>query len=90
VAASTFAEPGRVESTAVQEAMSALSPPQRQAAQAPYSLSGPGGLEAVCAAIEKAVMPFTDPVTGGDQHEERVPVGQCSKVSAAKVSARRL
>ena len=46
VAASTFAEPGRVESTAVHEAMSALSPPQRQAAHAPYSLSAPGGLEA--------------------------------------------
>ncbi|MGI8451818.1 MAG: class I SAM-dependent methyltransferase [Streptosporangiaceae bacterium] len=46
VAASTFAEPGRVESTVVSEAMSALSPPQRQAAHAPYSLSAPGGLEA--------------------------------------------
>jgi hypothetical protein len=46
VAASTFAEPGRVESTAVHEAMSALSPPQRQAVHAPYSLSAPGGLEA--------------------------------------------
>jgi SAM-dependent methyltransferase len=46
VAASTFAEPGRVESTAVHEAMSALSPPRRQAAHEPYSLSAPGGLEA--------------------------------------------
>ena len=46
VAASTFAEPGRVESAAVHEAMSALSPPQRQAAHAPYSLSEPGNLEA--------------------------------------------
>jgi SAM-dependent methyltransferase len=112
VAASTFADPERVESTAVHEAMSALSPPQRQAAHAPYSLSAPGGLEAglaaaglrveasgevvcvwrydsladacrgllssaggtraaqdagreaVCAAIEKAVVPFTDPATG--------------------------
>ena len=112
VAASTFAEPERAESTAVHEAMSALSPPQRQAAHAPYSLSAPGGLEAglaaaglrveasgevvcvwrydsladacrgllssaggtraaqdagreaVCAAIEKAVAPFTDPATG--------------------------
>jgi hypothetical protein len=92
--------------------MSALSPPQRQAAHAPYSLSAPGGLEgglaaaglrveasgevvcvwrydsladacrgllssaggtraaqdagreAVCAAIEKAVAPFTDSATG--------------------------
>jgi SAM-dependent methyltransferase len=49
VAASTFAEPGRVESTAVHEAMSALSPPRRQAAHAPYSLSAPGGLEAALA-----------------------------------------
>ena len=50
VAASTFAEPGRVESTVVHEAMSALGPPQRQAAHAPYSLSAPGGLEAGLAA----------------------------------------
>ena len=112
VAASTFAEPGRVESTVVHEAMSALSPARRQAAHAPYSLSAPGGLEAglagaglragasgevecvwrygsladacrgllssaggtraaqdagreaVEAAIAKAVLPFTDPVTG--------------------------
>jgi SAM-dependent methyltransferase len=112
VAASTFAEPGRVESTAVHEAMSALSPPRRQAAHAPYSLPAPGNLgaglagaglrvgasgevecvwrydsladawrgllssaggtraaqdvgrEAVEAAIEKAVAPFTDPATG--------------------------
>jgi SAM-dependent methyltransferase len=64
VAASTFARPDRVESTAVHEAMSALSPPQRQAEHAPYSLSAPGGRKAVAAAIEKAVVPFTDPATG--------------------------
>ena len=50
MAASTFAEPERAESTAVHEAMSALSPPQRQADHAPYSLSAPGGLEAGLAA----------------------------------------
>jgi SAM-dependent methyltransferase len=132
VAASTFAEPKRTESTAVHEAMSALSPPQRQAAHAPYSLSAPGGLEAglgatglrveatgevvcvwrydsladacrgllssaggtraaqdagreaVCAAIEKAVAPFTDPATGV------ISMRNVFRwVSAAKVSARR-
>lgn len=46
VAASLFAEPERNESTAIHEAMSALSPPQRQAAHAPYSLSAAGNLEA--------------------------------------------
>ena len=50
MAASTFAEPERAESTAVHEAMSALSPPQRQAEHAPYSLSAPGGLEGGLAA----------------------------------------
>ena len=49
VAASTFAEPGRVGSTVVNEAMSALSPPRRQAVHAPYSLSAPGNLEAALA-----------------------------------------
>jgi SAM-dependent methyltransferase len=50
VAASTFAEPERCESTAVHEAMSALSPPERQSAHAPYSLSEPGNLESALAA----------------------------------------
>jgi hypothetical protein len=56
VAASTFAEPGRVESTVFHEAMSALSPPRRQAVHAPYSLSAPGNLEAALeeAALEEA------------------------------------
>jgi SAM-dependent methyltransferase len=50
VAASTFAEPERCESTAVHVAMSALSPPERQSAHAPYSLSEPGNLESALAA----------------------------------------
>lgn len=45
VAASLFAEPPRNESTAIHLAMSALSPPVRQAAHQPYALSAPGGLE---------------------------------------------
>jgi SAM-dependent methyltransferase len=45
VAASLFAEPERNQSTAIHEAMSALSPPRRQAAHAPYSLSAAGNLE---------------------------------------------
>jgi SAM-dependent methyltransferase len=49
VAASLFAEPNRNESTAIHEAMSSLSPPQRQAAHAPYSLSEPGSLETALA-----------------------------------------
>jgi SAM-dependent methyltransferase len=112
VAVAAFAEPERSESTAVHLAMSALSPPQRQTAHAPYSLSDPGNLEsglaaaglrlavagevecvwrydtladaqrgllssaggtraaqdsgreAVRAAIESAVAPFTEPATG--------------------------
>jgi SAM-dependent methyltransferase len=112
VAVAAFAEPERSESTAVHLAMSALSPPERQTAHAPYSLSAPGNLEsgladaglrlaasgevecvwrygtladarrgllssaggaraaqdsgreAVSAAIEPALAPFTDPVTG--------------------------
>jgi len=112
VAASTFAEPERSESTAVHLAMSALSPAERQTEHEPYSLSAPGNLEsglaaaglrltgagevecewrydtlaearrgllssaggtraaqdsgreAVSAAIESAVIPFTDPASG--------------------------
>jgi SAM-dependent methyltransferase len=45
VAASLFAEPERNESTAIHQAMSALSPPVRQAEHQPYALSAPGGLE---------------------------------------------
>ena len=45
VAASLFAEPERNESTAIHVAMSALSPPVRQAEHQPYALSAPGGLE---------------------------------------------
>jgi SAM-dependent methyltransferase len=45
VAASLFAEPERCESTAIHVAMSALSPPARQAGHQPYALSAPGGLE---------------------------------------------
>ena len=45
VAVSLFAEPERCESTAFHVAMSAWSPPVRQAAHQPYALSGPGGLE---------------------------------------------
>jgi SAM-dependent methyltransferase len=46
VAASMFAAPERSESTAIHLAMSALSPPERQADHAPYALSAPGNLEA--------------------------------------------
>ncbi len=107
-----FAEPERAQSTAVHEAMSALSPPARASDHAPYALSAPGNLEsalesaglavdtagevecewsyrevshalrglmgsaggtraiedagadAVRAAIEGALVPFTDPATG--------------------------
>jgi len=45
VGASLFAEPERCESTAIHVAMSALSPPVRQAAHQPYALSATGGLE---------------------------------------------
>jgi SAM-dependent methyltransferase len=45
VAASLFAEPERCESTAIHVAMSALSPPVRQADHQPYALSAPEGLE---------------------------------------------
>ena len=45
VAASLFAEPDRNESTAVHNAMSGLSPRERQVEHEPYSLSGPGNLE---------------------------------------------
>ena len=40
-----FAEPDRVQSTAVHLAMAALSPPERESDHAPYALSSPGGLE---------------------------------------------
>ncbi len=50
VAVGTFAGPERAESTAVHEAMAALSPPRRQADHAPYSLSGPQRLSAALAA----------------------------------------
>lgn len=45
-----FAEPDRVQSTAVHLAMAALSPPERESDHAPYALSSPGGLEAALAA----------------------------------------
>jgi SAM-dependent methyltransferase len=112
VGAAAFAEPERVQSTAVHLAMAALSPPGREAEHEPYALSVPGGLAAaltsaglvvtaqgevecawryataadavraligsaggtravqdagraaVRAAIENAVIPFTDPATG--------------------------
>ncbi len=46
VAAGMFAEPERSQSTAIHLAMSALSPPARDADHAPYALSAPGNLEA--------------------------------------------
>jgi len=46
VGLAAFAEPDRVQSTAVHLAMAALSPPEREAEHAPYALSSPGGLEA--------------------------------------------
>jgi SAM-dependent methyltransferase len=112
VAAAGFAEPDRVQSTAIHLAMAALSPPERESEHAPYALSSPGGLEtalavaglsvagrgevecvwryetaadavraligsaggtravqdagrpAVRAAIEEALIPFTDPAAG--------------------------
>jgi SAM-dependent methyltransferase len=45
VAVAMFAEPQRCESTAVHLALSALSPPERQAVHQPYSLSPAGNLE---------------------------------------------
>jgi SAM-dependent methyltransferase len=45
-----FAEPERNESTAIHEAMTALSPPARAAEHEPYALSAPGNLEAALAA----------------------------------------
>jgi len=45
VGLAAFAEPGRVQSTAVHLAMAALSPPERESEHAPYALSSPGGLE---------------------------------------------
>lgn len=45
-----FAEPERNESTAIHDAMTALSPPKRAAEHAPYALSAPGNLEAAFAA----------------------------------------
>ena len=40
-----FAEPERAQSTAIHIAMSALTPPAREADHAPYALSAPGNLE---------------------------------------------
>ncbi|MHC5794794.1 class I SAM-dependent methyltransferase [Lacisediminihabitans sp. FW035] len=107
-----FAEPERSQSTAIHDAMTRLSPPERSADHQPYALSAPGNLEAalgaaglveldrgevectwsyettadavrglrgsgggtravedvgaqaVGAAIEAALVPFTDPTTG--------------------------
>ena len=50
VGVAAFAEPDRVQSTAVHRAMAALSPPDRDSEHAPYALSAPGGLEAALAA----------------------------------------
>ena len=50
VAIGTFAGPDRAESTAVHEAMAALSPPQRQADHAPYALTPENLAQALAAA----------------------------------------
>jgi SAM-dependent methyltransferase len=50
-----FAEPERAQSTAIHEAMSALSPPARASDHAPYALSAPGNLEAALAAAGLSV-----------------------------------
>jgi len=50
VGLAAFAEPDRVQSTAVHLAMAALSPPERESEHAPYALSSPGGLETALAA----------------------------------------
>jgi SAM-dependent methyltransferase len=55
VAASMFAAPERSESTAIHLAMSALSPPERQADHAPYALSAPGNLESAMTAAGLAL-----------------------------------
>jgi SAM-dependent methyltransferase len=50
VAVGTFAGPDRAESTAVHEAMAALSPPRRQADHAPYALTPDNLAQALAAA----------------------------------------
>ena len=50
VAASLFAAPERSQSSVVQRAMAALSPPETEADHAPFQLSAPGNLEAALAA----------------------------------------
>lgn len=50
VVVSMFAEPERNESTAIHDAMTALSPPTREAEHEPYALSAPGNLDAAFAA----------------------------------------
>src|SRR5205823_6470956 len=52
VGASLFAEPARSQSTAVHEAMAALSPPDTERDHAPYALSAPGRLEAALQAAD--------------------------------------
>jgi SAM-dependent methyltransferase len=50
VAATTFAEPERCESTALHLAMKGLMPPEVAGGYVPYALSAPGGLEELLAA----------------------------------------
>jgi len=45
LAVGMFAEPERAQSTAIHIAMSALTPPEREAEHAPYALSAPGNIE---------------------------------------------
>jgi SAM-dependent methyltransferase len=49
VAASLFAAPERSQSSVVQRAMAALSPPETEGDHAPFQLSAPGNLEAALA-----------------------------------------
>jgi len=50
VGVAAFAEPDRVQSTAVHLAMAALSPPERESEHAPYALSSPDGLTSLLTA----------------------------------------
>ncbi|MCW2995627.1 MAG: type 11 methyltransferase, partial [Conexibacter sp.] len=64
VAATTFAEPERCESTALHLAMKALMPPEVASGYVPYALSAPGGLEELLAAaglepVEAGEVPVT-------------------------------
>jgi SAM-dependent methyltransferase len=71
VAATTFAEPERCESTALHLAMKGLMPPEVASGYVPYALSAPGGLEELLAAAGlKPVEAGEVPVTWGHRDAE--------------------